>query len=91
VVAERDTVVFSSIRPGLPTVDTIAGGRGNDTLIGDPGQDYLDNGSGSDTIYAQDGERAWITCGKPGYNRRDRVSVDKIDVPAPDCRIVQRR
>src|SRR5579859_1716792 len=84
----NDTLVGGNgddILSGGPGDDTITGGRGNDILIGGPGQDHLDGGGGGDTIYAQDGERDWITCGTPAYNRRDRVYADKIDVVAPDC------
>ena len=90
----NDTLVGGNgddILSGGPGDDTITGGRGNDILIGGPGQDHLDGGGGGDTIYAQDGERDWITCGTPAYNRRDRVYADKLDVVAPDCKIVHRR
>jgi hypothetical protein len=76
---------------GGPGNDRITGGPGNDILIGGPGNDHLDAGGGGDTIYAQDGERDWIACGKPAYNRRDVVYADEIDVVAPDCKVVHRR
>jgi hypothetical protein len=37
------------------------------------------------------GLRSRITCGKNGYDRRDRVYADRIDVVAPDCELVHRR
>jgi Tol biopolymer transport system component len=89
----NDTLVGGhgdDILDGGPGNDTITGGPGNDILIGGPGNDHLDAGGGGDTIYAQDGERDWITCGKPAHNRRDVVYADEIDVVAPDCKIVHR-
>jgi Tol biopolymer transport system component len=76
---------------GGPGNDTIEGGPGSDILVGGPGHDHLDGGNGGDTIYAQDGERDWITCGKPAYNRRAVVYADQYDVVSPSCEIVHRR
>ena len=92
--AGDDTLVggpANDILNGGPGDDTIQGGGGSDILVGGPGHDHLDTGNGGDTVYAQDGQRDWITCGKPAYNKRPVVYADKIDVVAQSCKIVHRR
>jgi hypothetical protein len=89
----NDTLIGGSgedILYGGPGNDTLTGGPNNDVLIGGPGHDRIDGGGGGDTIYAVDGERDWITCGKNAYDRRDTVYADRIDVVASDCEIVHR-
>ncbi len=80
------------ILDGGPGNDTLTGGASADVLIGGPGHDHLDGGGGGDTIYARDGQRDWITCGKNGYGKggRDVVYADRVDVVASDCEIVHR-
>jgi hypothetical protein len=76
---------------GGPGDDTLLGGGDNDILDGGSGHDHIDGEGGGDTIYAVDGQRDWITCGKNSYFRRDTVYADRIDVVASDCEIVHRR
>jgi hypothetical protein len=78
---------------GGPGNDTLTGGPSIDTLIGGPGHDHIEGGGGGDTIYARDGQRDWISCGKNGYGKggRDVVYADLADVVASDCEIVHRR
>jgi Ca2+-binding RTX toxin-like protein len=64
--------------------DRIDGGPGNDVLTGGSGADVLVGGVGSDTIYAVDGERDIIDCGKGN----DRAVVDSVDV-VKNCESVQ--
>ncbi len=75
---------------GGPGNDTLTGGPSADILNGGPGQDHIEGGGGGDTIYAVDGRRDWITCGKNGYFRRDTVYADQHDVVEKDCEIVHR-
>jgi hypothetical protein len=67
---------------GMGGYDRIYGGGGNDviTVVG-PGGARISAGTGSDTIYAQDGYRDTIDCGAG----RDRVVADAIDLIKPDC------
>lgn len=69
----------------------LTGGPSIDVLTGGPGRDVIDGGGGGDTIHAVDGQRDRIACGKNGYDRRDTVDADPIDVVAADCEIVRRR
>lgn len=75
---------------GGPGNDTLDGGPSGDILVGGPGHDRINGNGGGDTIYAVDGQRDWITCGKNAYDRRDVVYTDRIDVVASDCEIVHR-
>ncbi len=91
----NDTLIGGSgedILYGGPGDDTLTGGPSNDILNGGPGHDHIDGGGGGDTIYAVDGQRDWISCGKNGYgkNGRDTVYADRVDVVASDCEIVHR-
>ena len=76
---------------GGPGDDTLTGDASADVLIGGPGRDRIAAEGGGDTVYAVDGRRDRITCGKNAYDRRDRVYADRIDVVAADCEIVHRR
>jgi Ca2+-binding RTX toxin-like protein len=76
---------------GGPGNDVISGGASADIITGGPGNDRIDGGGGGDTIYAKDGRRDVIDCGKNGYGRagRDTVYADTIDVIS-HCEIVHR-
>ena len=76
---------------GGPGGDVLDGGPSADLLDGGPGRDRISGGGGGDTVYAVDGQRDAISCGKNGYDRRDRVYADRIDVVAADCELVSRR
>lgn len=65
--------------------DTISGDAGNDVLRGGRGEDLLLGGGGNDRIYARDGERDTINCGKG----RDVVWADAIDVITGGCEVVR--
>jgi Ca2+-binding RTX toxin-like protein len=65
--------------------DTISGDAGNDRLIGGPGSDILLGGGGNDRIYARDGERDTIACGRG----RDIAYVDAVDVVTGECEVVR--
>jgi Ca2+-binding RTX toxin-like protein len=56
--------------------DRLRGDGGRDELTGGPGKDELDGGAGSDTIYAADGERDLVICGK---GKHDLAIVDRRD------------
>jgi Tol biopolymer transport system component len=71
--------------------DVLDGGPSADVLVGGPGRDLIFGGGGGDTIFAVDGRRDTISCGKNGYDRRDRVYADRIDIVARDCELVHRR
>lgn len=75
---------------GGPGNDTLMGGASIDVLVGGPGEDVIHGDGGGDTVYAVDEKRDRISCGKNGYDRRDRVYADRIDVVAPDCELVHR-
>jgi Tol biopolymer transport system component len=77
---------------GGPGDDTLAGGGSADVLVGGPGHDHIDGGGGGDAIYARDGQRDFIACGRNGYGKagRDVVYADRIDVVASDCDLVHR-
>jgi Tol biopolymer transport system component len=79
------------ILDGGPGNDTITGGGSADIITGGPGHDRLYGGGGGDTIYAKDGQRDFIDCGKNGYGKagRDTVYADTIDVIS-HCEIVHR-
>jgi Tol biopolymer transport system component len=79
------------ILSGGPGNDVISGGGSADTITGGPGRDRIDGGGGGDVIYARDGQRDTIDCGKNGYGKagRDIVYADKIDVIS-HCEIVHR-
>jgi Ca2+-binding RTX toxin-like protein len=76
---------------GGPGNDVISGGASADIITGGPGNDRIDGGGGGDTIYAKDGQRDVIDCGKNGYGKagRDTVYADKIDV-IRNCEIIHR-
>jgi Tol biopolymer transport system component len=78
---------------GGPGDDVLTGGGSADVLIGGPGNDHIAGGGGGDTIYARDGQRDRISCGKNGYGKagRDVVYADRVDVVASDCEVVRRR
>jgi Ca2+-binding RTX toxin-like protein len=56
--------------------DRLKGGRGNDTLDGGGGRDRIIGGFGNDEIFARDGKRDRIRCGK---GRHDSATVDAKD------------
>jgi Tol biopolymer transport system component len=76
---------------GGPGNDVISGGGSVDTITGGPGRDTINGGGGGDVIYARDGQRDVIDCGKNGYGKagRDTVYADRIDVIS-NCEIVHR-
>jgi Ca2+-binding RTX toxin-like protein len=61
--------------------DTLEGGYGADVLIGGPGRDRFDGGYGADRVYARDGERDTVDCGR-GV---DTVIADRIDIVFRNC------
>ncbi|HEY7147896.1 MAG TPA: hypothetical protein VH420_00475 [Gaiellaceae bacterium] len=67
--------------------DRLQGGSGNDQLRGGAGKDLTVGGPGRDTIFARDGFRDRITCGRG----RDVVFADRLDRVARDCERVRRR
>lgn len=66
--------------------DCVIGGRGADRLNGGAGRDVLRGGRGHDVIFAQDGVRDRVSCGKG----RDRVRADRID-RVRGCEKIKRR
>lgn len=67
--------------------DCISGQAGRDRINGGVGSDEIAGGNGGDRIWARDGERDTIKCGKG----RDRVLADELDRVHRDCEIVRRR
>lgn len=67
--------------------DIITGGGGNNILIGGPGADTIKGGNGISVIYAVDGEKDKISCGKKG---QDIVYADKIDDVSGPCMKIYR-
>ena len=74
---------------GPATTRSTATRRQTSSSAGPP--DVVRGDGGDDTVFAVDGQRGRITCGKNAYDRRDRVYADRIDVVAADCEIVHRR
>ncbi len=77
-------IVFAGSRGQGADVGAVAATGGPDRLV-------IHGGGGGDTVYAVDGRRDRISCGENGYDRRDRVYADRIDLVAPDCELVHRR
>jgi hypothetical protein len=67
--------------------DVYYGGDGNDVLVGQPfgdkgeGEDVYYGGDGNDALYARDGQRDKLYCGKG----KDRYIADKIDHVDSSC------
>lgn len=79
---------------GGPGIDTVFGGPGNDTIqgnviFGGPGRDRISvPGDWPAVIYAVDGERDRISCGRA---KRDVLYADRLDRVGPSCERVYRR
>jgi Ca2+-binding RTX toxin-like protein len=67
--------------------DVLVGGRRGDVLDGRSGEDDEDAGRGDDRLYARDGSRDEVRCGRGD----DWVMADQYDAIAPDCERVHRR
>jgi hypothetical protein len=83
--------------PTAPTVFTLRGNGGDDTLRalnrprtsmdGGKGRDFVTGGGGEDTIFSRDGERDKIACGAA----LDTLTSDLKDEPVPvDCEFVNK-
>ena len=66
--------------------DTIAAGAGADTIRPGPGRDVVDGGEGRERVYARDGQRDRIDCGR----FLDTVYADRVD-KLVSCERVSRR
>jgi hypothetical protein len=67
--------------------DTLDGGYGSDTLIPGAGRDVVLGSFGDDNVFAYDGARDTIDCGRG----EDTVAGDRFDVIARNCEHVARR
>jgi Ca2+-binding RTX toxin-like protein len=67
--------------------DRLYGGGGRDRMRGGAGRNVYRAGAGSDRVFARNGKRDRIWCGKG----RDRVAADDNDRVAGDCERVRRR
>jgi Ca2+-binding RTX toxin-like protein len=61
--------------------DILSGGSGNDAILAGDGRDQVTGGEGDDRIYAKDGSRDTIRCGRG----EDVVYADWRDSVARDC------
>jgi hypothetical protein len=71
---------------GTGSADQICGRRGADRIHPDYGKDYVTAGAGPDVIYARDGYRDLITCGRG----RDLVIADRFDRVSRSCERIRR-
>ena len=71
---------------GTGFADQICGRRGADEIHPGYGKDYVTAGAGPDVIYARDGYRDVISCGRG----RDRVIADRKDKVSRSCERVRR-
>jgi TolB protein len=71
---------------GTGSADQICGRRGADQIHPGYGKDYVTAGAGPDVIYARDGYRDLISCGRG----RDRVIADRKDKVSRSCERVRR-
>lgn len=82
---------------GVGAADCLAGGRDADELLGGsggdriftgPDRDEVDSGRGPDKVFANDGVRDTIDCGR---GRRDTVIADDSDRVDESCESVRRK
>jgi RTX calcium-binding nonapeptide repeat (4 copies)/PA domain/LVIVD repeat len=66
--------------------DRLLGGGGRDRMRGGPGRNVYSGGAGADRVFARNGKRDRVRCGKG----RDRVVADQNDRVAGDCEGVRR-
>ena len=71
---------------GTASADQICGRRGADEIHPGYGKDYVTAGAGPDVIYARDGYRDLISCGRG----RDRVIADRKDRVSRSCERLRR-
>lgn len=66
---------------------SVEGRGGTDVLLGGPGRDRFDGGTGFDRILARDGNPETVICGE----QTDRAYVDVTDIAGGDCESVASR
>jgi hypothetical protein len=71
---------------GTRFADQLCGRRGTDDIHPGAGRDRVAAGAGPDVIYARDGYRDVISCGRG----RDLVIADRKDKVSGDCERVRR-